>query len=95
MNNSRPLQREKTKIEVSGKFDSETEKKALSREHDLKLYQNITKGFQEYFLTEYISSLTDVHSYSRSDKARLQNFVYYSQETEYDFLNTELNEKFT
>ncbi|WP_231701286.1 hypothetical protein [Alteromonas stellipolaris] len=89
------LQREKTKIEVNGKFDSEKEKKTLSREHDLKLYQKITKGFEEYFLTEYISSLTDDHSYSRSDKARLQDFVYYSQETEYDFLNTELNEKFT
>jgi hypothetical protein len=88
------LQREKTKIEVNGKFDSELERKTLTREHDLTLYQKITKGFEEYYLTEYISSLTDDHSYSRNDKVRLRDFVYYSQETEYDFLNAELNEKF-
>lgn len=89
------LQREKTKIEVKGIFDNEIEKKALSREHDVKLYQKITRDFEEFYLTEYISSLTSDHSYSRSDKVRLQDFVYYSQETEYDFLNAELNVKFT
>lgn len=89
------LQREKTKIEVNGKFDSESETKALAREHDIKLFEKITKGFEEFYLTEYISSLNDDHSYSRNDKVRLRDFVYYSQETEYDFINTELNEKFT
>ncbi|ABM02820.1 conserved hypothetical protein [Psychromonas ingrahamii 37] len=89
------LQREKTKIEVNGKFDSESEGKVLAREHDLKLFQKITDGFEEYFLTEYISSLNDDHSYSTSDKSRLRNFVYYSEETEYDFINADLNKKFT
>ena len=89
------LQREKTKIEVNGKSNGEIEKETLSREHDLMLYQKITSGFEEFYLTEYISSLTDDHSYSRSEKARLQDLVYYSQEAEYDFLNTELNERFT
>jgi hypothetical protein len=66
------LQREKTKIQVNG----ESEGKALAREHDLKLFQKITDGFEECFLTAYISSLNDDHSYRTSDKDRLRNFVY-------------------
>ncbi len=89
------LQREKTKIEVNGKFDSEAEGKSAAREHDIKLFEKITVGFEEYFLTEYISSLTGEHSYSARDKDRLRNFVYYSEETEYDFINTELDKRFT
>jgi len=89
------LQREKTKIEVNGKFDSKSEEKALARQHDIKLFEKITDGFEEYFLTEYISSLNDDHSYSASQKNRVKNFVYYSEEVEYDFINTELNGKFT
>lgn len=88
------LQREKTKIEVNGKFDNEVESKSLAREHDVKLFKKMTDGFEEYFLTEYISSLNDDHSYSTSQKNRVRNFVYYSEETEYDFLNPVLNEKF-
>lgn len=76
------LQREKTKIQVSGKFDSEHADKALAREHDLKLFKKITDGFEERFLTAYISSLNDDHSYKQSDKDRLRNFVHYSKETE-------------
>jgi hypothetical protein len=85
------LQREKTKIQVNG----ESEEKVLAREHDLKLFQKITVGFEEHFLTAYISSLNDDHSYRTSDNDRLRNFVYYSKETEYDFINSELNNKFT
>lgn len=89
------LQREKTKIQVSGKFNSENADKALAREHDLKVFQKITNGFEERFLTAYISSLNDDHSYRTSDKDRLRNLVDYSKETEYDFINSELNNKFT
>jgi hypothetical protein len=67
----------------------------LAREHDLQLFQKITDGFQEYFLTEYISSLNDDHSILASEKDRLRKFIYYSAETEYDFINPILNSTFT
>jgi hypothetical protein len=89
------LQREKTKIQVSGQLDSERADKALAREHDSKLFQKINNGFEERFLTTYISSLNEDHSYRTSDKDRLRNFVYYSEETEHNFINSELNNKFT
>ncbi len=86
------LQREKTKIEINGKFDIESEERASKRSHDVELFKRITEGFEEYFITEYISSLNDDHSYLSSEKNRLRNFIYYSNETEYDFINSKVND---
>ena len=71
------------------------EQNPLAREHDLQLFNKITDGFQEYFLTEYISSLNDDHSILASEKDRLRKFIYYSEETEYDFINPIINSSFT
>lgn len=88
------LQREKTKIEVNGKFDGELAEQASKREHDAKLFNKITEKFEEYYLTEYITSLKDDHSYLASEKNRLRNLVYFADETEYDFINEKVNNSF-
>ncbi len=86
------LQREKTKIQINA--DSVVGQDDLAREHDVNLYKKITVDFEEYYLTEYLSSICDDHSYLSSQKDKVREFIYYIDESEYEFLNGNVNETF-
>lgn len=68
--------------------------KEKAQEHDIKQFKKMTEGFQEYYLTEFISSIDNDHSYTTSMKKRIPDFVYFSEEIEYNFINEELNDSF-
>ena len=86
------LQREKTKIELNAKSEVDQPNPAI--EHDVNLYNKITNDFEEYYLTEYLSSIADDHSFVASQKDRVRPFIYYIDESEYQFLNADIDDKF-
>ncbi|MGY5736810.1 hypothetical protein ACXHP7_21950 [Vibrio chemaguriensis] len=88
------LQREKTKIEVVGKAQVETAELKYKREHDIKLFEKLTKDFEEFHLTEFISSLEGDHSFLYSEKNRLKGFMYAYEEAENQFLTESVNDRF-
>lgn len=86
------LQREKTKIEINA--TSAGGLGDFAKEHDINLYKKITEGFEEHHLTEYLSSIADDHSYAASQKNKVKDFIYYIDESEYEFLNTSVDKTF-
>ncbi|MDA3140177.1 hypothetical protein [Vibrio metschnikovii] len=83
------LQREKTKIEINA-----TNLVVQVREHDVNLFKKITTDFEEHYLTDYLSSICNDHSYLSSQKYRVMDFINYIDESEYEFLNDTINERF-